>query len=439
MRIPSRILTALAAAGLAATGIATATAASASTPTDAADVAVAPAAARSAADHVVFIALDGFDADYLDRAEMPNLRHLAERGVLTTSTGVMSSITNPSWSSVSTGTWPSTHQNTAYWYDAETGTARGQQRDLIVPTIAESIREQGGTVMSAQWFILQNHGVTFGDPNGLYTQPGGNCSRRTDDVVAVINGEPVKSGSQMVTTNGIPDLIALYCDAADALGHAEGHDAEGMPAVLADLDDQIGRVVQATKDAGIYGRTAFVITGDHGMSSFSQGMQTELLATIDALGFQSEMLASGKAPKPGTDVVIVVGGVGSLHLLGEAAADPTAAARIEAAVSALPHVSAVLDKTEQQAAHMSPKYGELVIEPAEGWSLGATPTRTAGLHGTTRNLEVPFVLSGSGVRPNAMPTDPRHIDITPTIAALLGYAPPAGVDGRVLTESIRVK
>ncbi|WP_350347407.1 alkaline phosphatase family protein [Agromyces sp. G08B096] len=396
-----------------------------------------PAHVPPPADHVVLIALDGFDVDYLDDAPMPNLSALAQRGSLTASTGVMTSITNPSWSSIATGAWPSTHRNTAYWFDQTTGTARGQQRDLAVPTIAEAIREQGGTVMASQWFIVQNHGVAFGDPDGLYTQPGGNCARRTDDAVAVLNGRPVLSGGQLVAANGIPDLVAVYCDTLDALGHADGAEAPGMPAALADVDAQIGRLVQAAKDAGIFGRTAFVVTGDHGMGTFTQGMRDELLGAIAAAGYRAEMLTAGQAPAADTDVVIVVGGVGSLHLVGDAAGDEHALAAIEAVVTELPHVAAVYDRAEQAAMHVSPNYGELVIEPEAGWSLGAAPADPAGVHGTTRELEVPLVLSGAGVRPNVAPAAPRHIDLAPTIAALLGYAGPDGADGRVLEEAIR--
>ncbi|MBD7958685.1 alkaline phosphatase family protein [Microbacterium sp. Sa4CUA7] len=428
MRIRFRSLLAVAVATVAAGGV----------------IGGAPLAAPAAsppppAEHVVFIGLDGFDAAYLEEAPLPNLRQLVKRGSLTTSSGVMTSITNPSWSSIATGAWPATHQNTAYWFDTQTGTARSQQRDLAVPTIAQSLRDQGATVMSSQWFILQNYGVTYGDPDGLYTQPGGTCERRADDAIAVLRGEPVDSGGQMITTNGIPDLIAVYCDTLDVLGHADGADAAGMPAALAEVDAQIGRIVAAVKEAGIYGRTAFVITGDHGMGTFTQGMQPELLDAVAAAGFRAEMLTAGRAPRPDTDVVIVVGGVGSLHLIGDAAADPTAAARIDAAISALPNIAAVYDKSEQAELHMSPKYGELVIEPVAGWSLGATPGDAAGVHGTSRELEVPLVLAGSGVRPNAAPEAPRHIDVAPTIAALLGYEGPAGADGRVLTEAIRLR
>jgi arylsulfatase A-like enzyme len=402
----------------------------------------ATAAPQPPADHVVVIALDGFDADYLElvaELETPNLDRLLHRGSITSATGVMTTITNPSWSSVATGAWPERHLNTAYWFDHESNTARGQQRDLAVPTIAQAVRDQGGTVFSAQWFILQNYGTTYGDPDGLYTQPGGDCSRRVDDAVAVLNGQPVSSGGRMVTASGIPQLLAVYCDTLDALGHAGGDVHPDIPAALQMIDAQIGRVVQATKDAGIYGRTTFVITGDHGMTTFDKGFATEALAVIADAGYQGEILGAGRSPAPGTDVAIVVGGVASLHLVGEARGDAAAAQKIAAALEALPQVAAVYDKADQAAMRMSPNHGELVVEPAPGWSFGPTPARPAGRHGASTELEVAFAIAGAGVRPGVAPQDPRHVDVAPTIAALLGIEAPSGSQGRVLDEALRLR
>lgn len=393
------------------------------------------------ADHVVLLALDGFDVEYLDlvrdgRSSMPNLERLLHRGSVTTSTGVMTSITNPSWSSVATGAWPETHRNTAYWFDPATGTAKGQQRDLAVPTIAQSVREQGGTVFSSQWFILQNYGATFGDPDGLYTQPGGDCARRTDDAVAVLRGEPVSSGGELVTTNGIPELMTVYCDTLDAIGHDGGDADPRIPAALTELDEQLGRIVAATKEAGTYGRTAFVITGDHGMTTFDKGFADEGLAAIEAAGFTPQALTSGQSPDPDTDVVIVVGGSADVRIIGEQAGDRAAVRRLERALQALPQVRNVFDKKDQRRMHMSPNYGDLLVEPEPGWSFGPAPATPAGRHGSTTELHVPLVLAGAGVRPGHEPRDPRHIDIAPTISALLGYAPPSGSEGRVLREAL---
>ncbi len=402
----------------------------------------AAAAPQPPADHVVLIALDGLDADYLELLEQvptPNLDRLVRRGSLTTSTGVMTSITNPSWASVATGAWPERHLNTAYWFDPVANVARGQQRDLAVPTIAQAVRDQGGTVFSAQWFIVQNHGTAYGDPQGLYTQPGGECSRRVDDAVAVLRGEPVNSGGRMVAADGLPELLAVYCDTLDALGHAGGDVHPDIPEALQMIDAQVGRIVQATQDAGIYGRTAFVLTGDHGMTTFDKGFADEALAAIAGAGYQGEVLGSGRSPAPGTDVAITVGGVANLHLVGDAAGDPQAVERIRAALEALPQVRAVYDEADQAAMRMSPHHGELVVEPEPGWSFGATPAGPVGRHGASTELEVAVAIAGAGVRPGVAPDDPRHVDVAPTIAALLGIDPPAGTQGRVLTESVRVR
>lgn len=365
----------------------------------------AAAAPRPAADHVMMLTLDGFDLDYLDDVPMPNLQRLLHRGSVSQSTGVMETITNPSWSSVMTGAWPQTHRNTSYWYDPVTNTARGSQRDLAVPTIAQALREQGGTVSSAQMFTVQNYGTTYGDPEGIYTQPGGDCARRVDDTIAILEGRPVNSGGKQVTAPRIPDLMLTYCDTLDAIGHEGGDVDTRIPAALQMIDQQLGRLVQAAKDAGIYGRTTFVITGDHGMTTFYQGAAPELLAAISGAGYQAEILANGQSPKPETDAVIVVGGLGDLTLVGEAAKDPTALSRIRDAVERLPQVSAVYDKQAQKQMHMSPLHGDLLIEPTPGWSLGNKRTTPAGRHGRHRSYAsrsswpVPGSVRGSS-RPN---------------------------------------
>ncbi|NOV95493.1 alkaline phosphatase family protein [Isoptericola halotolerans] len=400
-----------------------------------------PPDAAPPADHVVLVALDGFDAGYLRLLEdlpTPHLDALARRGSLTTGTGVLPSITNPSWTSIATGAWPAQHRNTAFWYDPSTRTAQGQRREIAVPTLAEAVRQQGGIVFSAQWSVLQDHGVSFGDPDGLYTQPGGDCSRRVDDAVAVLRGEPVVSAGRPVATSRLPRLLAVYCDTLDALGHAGGDRHPGIPAALQEIDTQVGRLVDAVAGAGITDRTAFVLLGDHGMTTFDRGCGRAVRRAIARAGYRAEMLRPGDSPGRRTDVVVVVGGVASLHLVGRAAGDPRALGAVRRAIEALPQVRVVHGKEEQAARHMSPLLGELVAEPEPGWSFGRAPRRPAGRHGASTELEVAFLLAGAGVAPGRPPSGPRHVDVAPTIAALLGIDPPAGCQGRVLTEALAV-
>ncbi|TDC52405.1 alkaline phosphatase family protein [Jiangella ureilytica] len=387
--------------------------------------------------HVVLIGWDGFDPAYLDLVETPNLDALTRRGVIGTTTGAFPSITNTSWASVATGAWPRTHLNTPYFLDPATGRAVSQSRTLQAQSIAEAVTAAGGTVASVQFFIIQNHGVVFGDPRALYVQPGGPGPSRMDLAIDILHGRPVRSGSVTVTVEEPPTLLAVYADDLDALGHTEGAESPGMAGRLAGLDAALGRLVQATKDVGIYGSTAFVLLGDHGMTTFTRGFGGLVITALTEAGFHPEFVSPGAAPAATTDVAMVVGGVASVHLLG-AARTADGIARVRAALESVEPVERVYDRADLDAFGSSPLLGELVAEPAAGWSFGMTdPDGPRGYHGRTGEREAALLVAGRGVSPRARLDGARHIDIAPTIAALLGIAAPAQSEGRVLTEALQ--
>jgi len=60
--------------------------------------------------------------------------------------------------------------------------------------------------------------------------------------------------------------------------------------------------VQAVKNAGIYGRTMFALTGDHGMTTFDKAIGNEILAAIERAGYQGSSSArtASRQPAPAT-------------------------------------------------------------------------------------------------------------------------------------------
>lgn len=394
-----------------------------------------PPADRGPQHHVVYFAMDGFDADYLDgRAELPNIEALARRGTLTTGTGVMATTTNLSWASTVSGAYPEVTMNDSYVLRPK-GQVQGQTRRNAAETMGEALAEAGKTMASVQFFMLQDRGVTYGDPDALYTQPGGDCVERADDLIDILHGRPVESDGVEVTVDEVPDFMVMYCSDVDGVGHSTGAESQETIDALEHIDEQIGRVVEATKRASVYGRTTFVMSGDHGITSYQQvnGPQTE--AAIDALGYETEWVNTGDAPSEGTEVALAGGGLTSVHLVGELAGDEEALARIEAALLDVEGIDAVYDKEAQAAMRMAPTFGDLVVEPSEGWAMFAeNADHDRGRHGTTQELDIAFLISGSGVVPGRMPEDPRLIDIAPTINHLLGVRAPADAQGRVLTE-----
>lgn len=391
--------------------------------------------------HVILLALDGFDLEYLDgRVDLPHLNSLVRRGTVTKSQGVMTSITNPSWTSISCGTYPDRTQNAAYWFDAAAGVARGQSRDSAVEGLGESLRRQGLTIGSAQWFILQNKGVTYGDPAGLYTQPGGRIDARVDDAIAMLTGQPVKSGSRTVTMPAPPDFLAVYSSDVDGDGHLWGPNDPRMLATLRETDAAIGRLIAAVQDAELFGRTTWIVTADHGMSEWRIPLGPLAIERLAAAGFKAEYVSSGGRPSSADTQVVFVGGgsIASVHLLGALAGSSAAAAQVADVFAGIEGVSGVFTKAEQKAMRMAPQYGQLVVETREPYALFVTvPAEGSdGRHGGRAELDVPLVLSGHRVRPDVKPRSPRHIDLAATISHLLGVEPPAASEGRVLREAL---
>lgn len=75
--------------------------------------------------HVVLIDWDGFDPAFLEMADTPNLDALAARGSLSTGSSTFQTMSNPARTSMSTGAWPDTHENAAYYFDEDTDKAKG--------------------------------------------------------------------------------------------------------------------------------------------------------------------------------------------------------------------------------------------------------------------------------------------------------------------------
>jgi endonuclease/exonuclease/phosphatase family metal-dependent hydrolase/arylsulfatase A-like enzyme len=389
------------------------------------------------AKHVILVDWDGFDPSYVGTAPTPNLDSLRRRGSLSIADSTYHTISNPTRASMATGAYPERHGNVAYAFDPVAGRAHGQTRFLASETIAESLAAQGKTTASVQWYIVQDHGTRYGDPEHLYVQPGGSFERRVDAAIEILNRRPVNSGGQMVTVPKIPDFMAVYSSDLDGHGHDQGPGSPGIPPLLAEHDRQLGRLIQATKDVGIYEDTAFLLTSDHGMTEWTRTLLPQVTAAIEAAGYTAEVVRPGQAPTPAAEAIIVPGGrVGDVTLRGDARRSH-ARERIERALERLAEVQRVHDDGDLRRLDASDKLGDLVVEARPPFAFvdqDAPPGQTRGVHGSLSELEVPLFMAGPGIARGDRPRDPGLVDIAPTIARLLGTRPPEDTQGRSLAS-----
>ena len=394
-------------------------------------------AATPPARHVVLIGLDGFDPSYLAMAPTPNLDLLASRGVHGVTQGVMLPITTPSFTSIATGTWPDQHGTITYYFDRATNTFHTNSPPSQRPSIANAVIDSGGTVGAAQYWAFNGHGAAYGNPDGLYTQPGGACSNMFDDAIAMLRQEPVSSSGTMVTVPQIPTLLGVYCSHLDTIGHDEGAESPNLATALADIDLQVGRLMATLDDLGIGDETTVIITGDHGMSTYTQRNTIPLNQALADAGYRPQMLlVNGQSVDPNANVLVVPGAgrATSLYLVGDLEGDGDALADVESIALGVEGIERAFDRNEQAAMHMNPKFGDLVVESAPGWSTGVLPmSGPRGDHGSTEELDAGFFMAGAGVAPRSTPVRVCHVNVAPTIAHLLGLPPLPGADGGPIT------
>src|SRR5918993_5961685 len=191
-------------------------------------------------EHVILVDWDGFDPDYLGRAPTPNIDALASRGSLSVAESTFTTKSNPARASMSTGAYPEIHGNAAYYFDDRSNEAVGQTRFLAAETISQALAAEGMTTAAVQWYMDENHGTSYGDPEHLYVEPGGLFEQRVDAAIDILNLSPVDSGGETVAVPKIPDFLAVYGPDLDAFGHAEGAESPNLGPVLAELDRQLG-------------------------------------------------------------------------------------------------------------------------------------------------------------------------------------------------------
>lgn len=217
--------------------------------------AVASCAARSGARHVVLIALDGWGAYSVPKAEnIPNIRNIMEKGCFTLhSRSVLPSSSAINWASMFMGAGTELHGYTEWNSRTPEIPSFQVNANGMFPTIFSLIREfvpKAETGCLMEWdgikYLIDSAAVSHveiidqADSNAL-------CKR-----------------AELYIESRKPDFVAVCFDQLDHAGHAVGHDTPGYYAVLERLDGFIGRIVEATRKAGIYDKTVFILTADHG-------------------------------------------------------------------------------------------------------------------------------------------------------------------------------
>lgn len=460
----------------------------------------APLRAVPKPEYLVVIVMDGFRADYASLAPMHHLRALIAHGRSydTAWVGHMESETPSGHATIATGVYPRKHSISGFgWRDVSTGqfTYAPTNLKLIsegyitrtmaqsgVPTISDVIHQRNRHDLTMAisgeklWasaplgagadYVLYGKEVPYGPAKSKQVRfrpqvVGPNLPPRSTGYLSVSapdasfdyqDGFAARLASKLVT--GLhPRALLLNLPGVDLAGHYYGgmSHPNDMRGPLREADGAIGVVVNTYKRLGIYNRTLFVVTADHGMAANRIVVPIHPMynlvraAPVSQLDQEYRISLGSIWLRDPEHAGLLAARITAKHFLGvEGAlykvtdssgmhflADAWTQSHIPASL-----LKAYLDLANTEASAAGPDVLLPYGEDTTGLPRG---NKFQGSHGgfSWGVQHIPLVLVGPGVRPGQSHFPAKLVDIAPTIERLLGLPVPSGVDGVVLSDAVQ--
>ena len=254
---------------------------------------------------IIYINLDGFSYSYYEefhRRKMDkNFNFLKNNNMFfkNLENGIIS-ITNPMQSAILCGAWSNKTHNIYQHYDRVNKCVVKDKRTFDAENIAQTMEKNHKTVVSIHQFMLENNPCSNQNHNCCYLKSDKEQSNYLDRfqiLFDVINSKPINTGKIEVNYTTLPDLICLYIDDLDALGHNNSYDNfparcshyQRLEDILVRINQifvQIDKLIDLLKEKKIYDDVVILVTTDHGMTPFYGKSQIQnLQESITKLGY----------------------------------------------------------------------------------------------------------------------------------------------------------
>lgn len=366
----------------------------------------------------------------------------------------------------------------AYWYKGKgfvtyNGRPLSPAAQAENAALAQSIGAGSGDLPMPAWCAAVDRNLplgsfsvgTFrfalkpGDFKGFVRTPGMDAAT-ADMAIRLLDEMPLGK-------DDVPDVLSISFSATDYIGHSYGTQGVEMCIQMAQLDQSIGRLLDALDARGL--DYVVVLSADHGGSDAPERLREQGFPTAARLdpSLTAKALSDAVSKQTGVtaksgDLFHGAGGSGDVWLAGDLTPRQrkVAMAALVARLKANPQIAGVWTAdelksvkvpggnpqewtmTERFAASYNPLHsGEVLMATRRGVMPGTAPVPGyTATHGSPwdydRRVPMLFWRKGPGIQGWAhqeMPQPVETVDIAPTLAALAGLAEPAGTwDGRCL-------
>jgi len=400
---------------------------------------------------VIIVTLDGFPARALQDPylPMPALRSLIREGAVADAMRpVNPTVTWPNHTAMVTGVDASQHFVMANGLLTFPADGSGPNVMPWVPkeqlvharTLYEAADEKGLTTGQVDWVaIFRAHGVTwkFGESpelNDTVTQELiADRKISADEILHFGKGSPAwhdeiwTDAAVDIIEKHKPNLLLLHLLQTDSLQHEYGPLTPAAYSAYANVDDCLGRVVEAVRKAGMSDRTTFFVLSDHGFSSYTHTIHPN--AVLLKLGLLQE-----KHGKVTGKVWVKAEGGGAELFIRDPQQRAEIIPKLKQTFASMEGIAHVYTNSETQSLGLpsdekTDQAPQLFLAAAQGYSFddsasGETVTTHApqGQHGylnTNPEMSALFVASGAAIRSGIHLGMISNLQITPTVAQIL--------------------
>ncbi|MFI5300090.1 MAG: alkaline phosphatase family protein [Polyangiales bacterium] len=266
---------------------------------------------------VVLVSIDGLKPEYLLEADarheaIPTLRALMGVGVTSSGMiGLWPTVTYPAHTTLVTGVSPAQHGVVSnhpfdpmlvnddgwFWYASA----------IRTPTLWHAAHAVGKSVGGVYWPVTVGATeIDWNVPQYWRTKTDFDDAMMrslatpglADEIDAAYHVLPAEhrtdhergNAAELILKTKRPDFMLVYFTDLDTIQHGHGPFSAEAYATLEQIDRELGRVVQATVDAGTRDDTTFVIVSDHGFSPIDHTLRPLVtlrgkgLVDVDVLG-----------------------------------------------------------------------------------------------------------------------------------------------------------
>jgi predicted AlkP superfamily pyrophosphatase or phosphodiesterase len=406
--------------------------------------------------HVIMISIDGLVPDYyLEPARLglrvPNLVKMKLGGAYAEGVeGIFPTVTYPAHTTMITGVRPAVHgivQNRIFEAPTEPQTREWYwfAEALKTETLWSMAKKAGLVTANVGWPVTVGADIDYNVPEiadpkenppsgkrtAQYSTPGLLAKALADGS----GGDNTTDGRRCAISEYIinaykPNLMLIHVIALDDAHHKNGPRTPAAFEIAERMDGYVGRIIEATRKAGIFDQTTFFLVSDHGFAEVNRKFEPNVVLV------KEKLITLGADGKPTDWKAAAWPAGGSCAIVLRDPNDKETAARVTAIFSRIAAskgpINRVLNQAEMKRMEAVPT-AVLMLDAAPGISFGEELTGPEtheskdyrGTHGqlpTRAEMRSSLIVYGAGARVGAKMALARMIDIGPTAAAVLGLS-----------------